>query len=60
MGKEQILLKMLEKFDSSRSQESRHEGSPSNGDVVATQFMRKFEEDQRKQAKRNWSIVFEG
>lgn len=60
MSKNEILLKLLEKFDSSKSQESRFEDSPSKGDVVATQFMRKFEDDQRKQAKRNWGVVFEG
>tara|TARA_Y100000310_G_C20576888_1_gene760893 strand:+ start:822 stop:1034 length:213 start_codon:yes stop_codon:yes gene_type:complete len=44
-----ILEKMLAHFDASKSNETRHNGSPSNGDVEATIFMRKFYENQLEQ-----------
>jgi len=52
--------KLIQSFDSTRSEETRHHNSPSMCDVIATQYMRRIREGQKKAARKNAGLVFEG
>ena len=57
---EQEARELMRHFDSSRSEESRHEGAPSVADVIATEYMRRVNEGKKKCAQEDHGLAFEG
>lgn len=48
----EIINEMLEKFDPANSEESHHDGAPSNGEVFGVIYLRESYAEQRRQLTR--------
>jgi hypothetical protein len=60
MQEENLVGILMKAFSGSASEESRHEGGPSTSDVIATEYMRRIYEGQKRAAREDQKLAFEG
>lgn len=59
-NRDELIKKLMESFDGSKSQESRHNGAPSEGEAIASQYLRGLAEGSKRAADESRYIIFHG
>ena len=59
MGKKSIIQKLIRNLERSKKKESHPEGSPSKAEIIATEYMRRIQEGQKRAASEDYCKLFE-